>query len=298
MQDYSPRISSSSELNVLENPATDMAPVTDYDIPTARTFSSVLDALFDAGSGQMGAGFPNRGLCCLGNQELMSIVLGIALPQFESLQDYDKYTKHGCCDDDDASTVTGDISPTSQMTSSSRRAQDCLLSCAANYQESELWEHLSNPHWPDFVDSAFDNYHLPISVIDTNQLHRPFVYVNKAFLHLFGGTRSWYVGESFDTLSGPSTEANLSAAVQEALHTNASYKVAITHYTEGRKKFLDFMALRASGGYTFAVHCFGGSPTLMDDIQVGTCIGICLRSEELWTYHQVQLFPFFPVDGG
>jgi PAS domain-containing protein len=129
---------------------------------------------------------------------------------------------------------------------------------------------VSDPHWPDHVDSAFDNYHLPIAVIDTNNVTRPFVFVNKAFERVFELSRRSALGRNYEEFSGPETEEDLMTMLQEALRTNVSCKVAVSRYTAGarRKKFLDFAAVRASGGYTFAVHCPGDSPTLLEDVKV------------------------------
>jgi hypothetical protein len=102
-----------------------------------------------------------------------------------------------------------------------------------------------------------------------------------------------------DVLSGPDTEAALKTQLQEALRTNVSCKVAITHYTASRKKFLDFVAFRACGGYTFAVHCPGGSPTLLEDVKVRfTFISRLLLL--LAVSNRIYFFFFIPlvVDGG
>jgi hypothetical protein len=268
LQDYVTSDASRARFSVLETSISHTARASSPENRTSDTLTSKMDAIFDIKSDQLDSYFPVDKFCCFSQQELVSVMLGIVLPMFERCEDYQKYLKHGH-DEDDASTTDGEISPPVKYTKSSRRAQDCLLSCAANCQESELAEHMGSPHWPDFIDSAFDNYHLPISVIDANQKHRPFLFVNKAFIHMFGGSRSRYISKSVDILSGPDTEPELSAIVQDALRTNASCKVALTHYTAGGKKVLDCMALRASGGYTLAVHCFGGdSPTLLADVKV------------------------------
>jgi hypothetical protein len=227
-----------------------------------------MDAIFDIKSDQLDSYFPIDRFCCFTNQELVSVMLSIVLPLFEKCVDYQRYLKHGHDGEDDTSTTNGDNSPAVKYTKSSRRAQDCLLSCAANCQESELWEHLSNPRWPDFVDSAFDNYHLPISVIDTNEPRRPFLFVNKAFLHMFGGSYTNFVGKSADMLNGSETEPELAAIVQEALRTNAACKVAITHYGGTKKKILDCFAVRPCDSYALAVHCLGSAPTLLEDVKV------------------------------
>jgi PAS domain-containing protein len=227
-----------------------------------------IDALFATENDQLDSYFPIDKFCRFNQQELVSVMLSVLLPLFEKCEDYQKYLQHGKVEDAGDLSTTDGAQP-SQFTKSSRRAQDCLLSCAANCQESELWEHLSNPHWPDFVDSAFDNYHLPISVIDTNQPRRPFVYVNKAFETMYGRTRGKILGKNMDLLCGPETEVALRTHMEEALRTNASCKVAITHYSRNKKKYLDFVAFRPCGGYTFAAHCCGDSLTLLEDVKVG-----------------------------
>jgi PAS domain-containing protein len=235
---------------------------------TTGSLTTRIDALFGTESDQIESYFPIDKFCCFNQQELVSVMISVLLPLFEKCPDYDKYLKHGMVEDrEDTSTTDGNGAP-SQFTKSSRRAQDCLLSCAANCQESELWEHLSSPRWPDHVDSAFDNYHLPISVIDANQAHRPFLFVNKAFETMYGSPRVRILGKNMDILCGPETELALSAHLQEALRTNVSCKVALTHYSAGKKKFLDFVAFRACGGYTFAVHCPGDSEALLEDVKV------------------------------
>jgi PAS domain-containing protein len=236
---------------------------------TTGTLTTRIDALFESNGDGIDSYFPIDKFCCFNQQELVSVMLGVLLPLFEKCGDYQKYLLHGAVEgEEDTGSTEGQGAPPSQFTKSSKRAQDCLLSCAANCQESELAEHMGNPHWPDFIDSAFDNYHLPISVIDANQKHRPFLFVNKAFETMFGCPRAAVLDKDMDVLSGPDTEAALKTQLQEALRTNVSCKVAITHYTASRKKFLDFVAFRACGGYTFAVHCPGGSPTLLEDVKV------------------------------
>jgi PAS domain-containing protein len=241
-----------------------------------------------------GCYFPIDNFCSFSKQELVAVMLSIVLPLFKDCADISLYFKQK---PDEKEEAYDDFSPEAfqkppLFTQSSRRAQACLLSCAANFQESELSEHVSDPHWPDHVDSAFDGYHLPIAVIDTNNVIRPFVFVNKAFERVFELSRRSALGRNYDEFSGPETEEDLATLVQEALRTNVSCKAAITHYTSGKKKkkFLDFVAVRASGGYTFAVHCPGDSPTLLEDVKVRVPCCLCCKESPSLTAVLCWLF--------
>jgi PAS domain-containing protein len=157
------------------------------------------------------------------------------------------------------------------LTSSSKRAQELLLSCAARFDEDTLLLQLQEPAWLTTLQSAFQDFPLPISVCDTNRDTCPLVYVNKAFEVLVGRPSRKLLGKRLNVLNGPETELMLLDRVLEAQQCNLPCKVAITHYAaNGSERFLDLLALRPSGGYSFAVHCPANRRTLADDLKVST----------------------------
>jgi hypothetical protein len=89
----------------------------------------------------------------------------------------------------------------------------------------------------------------------TNRDTCPLVYVNKAFEELVRRPSRKLLGKRLNVMNEPETELTLLERLLEAQRCNLPCKVAITHYAAGGERFLDLLALRPSGGYSFAVHC-------------------------------------------
>jgi PAS domain-containing protein len=206
--------------------------------------------------------------CRLNQEQLVSLLIAILYPIF--LRCPDKALFMG-----DASSEKTPPSPGAQfeadskpLTKSSRRMQDFLLSCAATFDESVLLGHMEASSWLSDVDTAFEDCRLPISIVDTNRENCPLVYVNASFEEMYGRSRGHILGKRLNLMNGPDTELALFEFLAESVQAHADCKVAITNYNKRGDSFLNFLAVRASGGFTYVVHCPSNSPTFPEDIKV------------------------------
>ena len=202
------------------------------------------------------------GFCQFSKDELVAILISSLYPIFITNPDRDGSSKESLLD---LSIKRESCRP---LTRSSKRAQSLFLACAANFDESVLAEHLQNSSWVHDLDCAFENHRLAISIIDTNRLQCPIIYVNAAFENMTGRRRKHIIGKRLNILNGPDTELSLVEHVNDALRNHLPCKVAITNYNKKGDRFTNFVAYRASGGYTFAVHCPSTNPTLLEDLKV------------------------------
>ena len=208
-------------------------------------------------------------LILLNEDELMSVMFGVIYPVFLTSNEYKIYIQTN----DEQAVVELCESRSSkkeskQLTKSSRRAQEIFISCAANFDKYVLLQRLERRDWLETLESAFNDYHLPITVMDTNRPDSPFIYCNHAFETLYNPKHSSLVGKNLSILNGPKTEKVLLDQISDALIHGKACKVAITHYSAGKKSFLNLLALKPSGSYMFAVHCPEGRSTLSEDLHM------------------------------
>ena len=201
-------------------------------------------------------------------------MFGVIYPVFLTSSEHQLYLQsgdeHGYAESSEGGSSKKE---SKQLTKSSRRAQDLFLSCAANFDQFILLQRLEHRDWLETLESAFNDYHLPITVMDTNRPDSPFIYCNRAFETLYNGTgahlkKPTFVGKNLSILNGPETEKVLLDQISDALIQGKACKVAITHYGAGKKSFLNLLALKPSGGYMFAVHCPANRTSLKEDLQV------------------------------
>ena len=208
-----------------------------------------------------------QNLCYFAQSQLISIMFGILYPIFLQIPNKEEFLQ--CETEVEETAENENTTEPCVFTKSSRRAQECLLSCAANFDETHLYQHLKLADWVDVIAEAFDHHPLPITISDVNRPGHPFVYVNKTFAVLVGESPVCLLGKKgLGMLTGPDTEGLLLDQLQEAQEARSACKLAITHYGAGKKRFLNLLALKPSGGYMFAVHCSANRTNLQEDLQV------------------------------
>jgi PAS domain-containing protein len=215
---------------------------------------------------------PLEDICGMSEVQLVAIMTGIVFPMFMESPEWKSF-KEGSFSDLERSISSKQSAAC--LTKSSKRAQELLLSCAARFDEDTLLHQLEEPAWLTVLQNAFQDFPLPISVCDTNRDACPLVYVNKAFEELVGMPRRKLLGKRLNVLNGPGTQLALFERILEAQRCNLPCKVAISHYGAEGEKFLDLLAMRPSGGYSFAVHCPAHRHTLADDLRVSNASHNC-----------------------
>ena len=141
-----------------------------------------------------------------------------------------------------------------------------------------LLQRLERQDWLETLESAFNYYHLPITVMDTNRPDSPIIYCNHAFETLYNPKHTSLVGKNLSILNGPKTEKVLLDQISDALILGKACKVAITHYGAGKKNFLNLLALKPSGSYMLGVHYPEGRSTLSEDLHMVEDVLLLLSS--------------------
>lgn len=211
---------------------------------------------------------PIDDFCHLSEQQLISILIGVLYPIFQRNPEQNSFSDISGGLDKMPPSPGAANRQSKALTKYSRRAQDLFLSCAATFDEAVLDQYMESSAWLGELDAAFEDCRLPISIFDTNRENCPIIYVNAAFEQLYGRSRDHILGKRINLLNGPDTELELFEHLNESLVSHASCKVAITNYNKRGYNFVNLVALKASGGFTFAVHCPSNSPTFLEDIKV------------------------------
>lgn len=215
--------------------------------------------------------------CRMSHNQLVAVLFAILYPLFLRSPERAQLLGNAVPSDNSAASPSGlSIKDSRPMTKASRRAQELLLSCAARFDETILLQHLESSAWVGEVEKAFEDCGLPICIVDTNRENCPIVYVNEAFETMYGRTRDHILGKRLNLMNGPDTELTRFEMLQEAVRNHQNLKIAITNYNKRGDCFLNLVAMKASGGFTYLVHCPTNKHTVLEDVKVSSSRSLVL----------------------
>eukprot|EP00598_Pedospumella_elongata_P011787 CAMPEP_0185015284 /NCGR_PEP_ID=MMETSP1098-20130426/99755_1 /TAXON_ID=89044 /ORGANISM="Spumella elongata, Strain CCAP 955/1" /LENGTH=592 /DNA_ID=CAMNT_0027544407 /DNA_START=60 /DNA_END=1839 /DNA_ORIENTATION=+ len=226
-------------------------------------------------------------------EELLVLLFTIVYPIYLSSYEFERYVKYGIehgkgAEDDDSSrshvTVNHHGGTAIQDTSSkraqelllscaayydesflqqyleepsdtsSKRAQELLLSCAAYYDESFLQQYLEEPSWIQRVCAIFRDHELALCITDSTKGGLPILFVNKTFCNMFGYSEFELVGQNLSILSGACTEMPQLTTMHSKIHSEDIVKFSITLQSKPGKPLFDLVAQKAVGSYSISAH--------------------------------------------